>query len=772
MEEARARSMTIRIAAGAARAACAAALAFALAIGAGARAHAQPAPDSLTSPHDAAPTGVPPISAPALSPAPSAPPPLPAAPAAPAAHSRTRRVDVGFGIPLGVPPDTLSARLRAAVEKAGLDPNRAGFAMETLALWGGGEGRLPLFEILMADPIRSPDVIRALGAGALSATTSAAELTLFAGQRAAIGVRRGLIASPHAGRWDATADAKSLERAIAALNERADAAATAPAKSSKGKSSKSKSKGSDEAGIRTRGEVPGDARRLAAFLLDAARPALDFRDDALADAAIDGGASASGLDSAFALLLRVYAAGDTAEGPDAARDARRAERFLDGVDMPLLHAGAMEIALALDEARSKLGALNLAGEYYLEADTPLGTVVVDGEASTTYTDRGPYLLILDAGGHDTYAGGAATLAANAPVSMILEIDGDDQYFAADSTRPSWGGACLGYAMLVDVAGSDTYQGASVSQGAGLAGAGVLLDLDGSDRYSALTFAQGAATHGVGVLGDRAGRDRYVAFQSAQGFGGPRGGGVLADSSGNDEYRADDQTIRFPSAQTAAHNTSLAQGVGCGKRADFSDGHSRAGGVGILADADGNDTYRAGVFAQGSAYWYSAGILFDGGGNDSFDGVWYAQGAAAHFAFGAIAEMDGNDFYRAAENMAQGAGHDFSAGVLVDYGGDDLHESPNLSLGGGNTNGLGIFFDAAGHDSYTTRGTTVFGRGNTSTPRGGLRDLFPTIGVFLDVGGRDDYPRGHAAAGNAKSWRQEGVDTPSLTTEEGYGYDSN
>ncbi len=740
----------------------AATLALVLTCAVVARAHAQGPADSASTRLDAAPAGVPPISAAA---------PSPPAAAAPPHASRARRVDFGFGIPLGVPPDTLSARLRAAVEKAGLDPSRASFAMETLELWGGGEGRLPLFETLMADPIRSPDLIRVLGAGALRATTSAAELTLFAGQRAAFGVRRGLVASPHAGRWDANADAKSLERALAALRDSSAGANAAAAKSSKGKSSKSKAKGSDDAGIQTRGDVPGDARHLAAFLLDASRGALEWRNEALAGAASGGGATAGGLDSTFALLLRVYASGDTAESPNAARDERRAEAFLDGVDLQLLHAGAMDLALALDEACSKLATLNLAGEYYLEAETPLGTVIVDGAASTTYTDRGPYLLIIDAGGHDTYAGGAATLAASTPVSVILEIDGDDQYFAADSTRPSWGGACLGYAMLVDVAGNDTYQGASVSQGAGLAGAGVLLDLAGNDRYGALTFAQGAANHGIGALGDRAGRDRYVAFQAAQGFGGPRGAGVLADSSGNDEYSADDQTIRFPSAQTAAHNASLAQGFGYGKRADFSDGHSRAGGVGILADADGNDTYRAGVFAQGAAYWYSTGILFDGGGNDSFDGVWYAQGAAAHFAFGALAEMDGNDTYRATQNMAQGAGHDFSVGLLVDYSGDDHYESPNLSLGGGNSNGLGIFFDAAGHESYATDGATVFGRGNTSVPRGALRDLFPTIGVFLDIGGRDDYPRGHAAAGNAKSWRQEGVELPSLTTEEGYGYDS-
>lgn len=684
---------------------------------------------------------------------------------------RGRRVDVGYGITLGIPPDTLSARLRAALDRAGVEGDRLGFEASTLGLWGGGDGRLPLFDLLMADPMRTPDMIRALGAGALSAlgsANSASELMLFAGERAGYGVRRGLVASPHAGRWEATADVEALERAVKAL--RPDVAADQPAEKTKTKKkSKSKeSKEKDTGDIRTRGDVPAGARHLAAFLVEAARSAIATREEAVAKLPREGG----GLDSAFALILRTQVASDTAQGSDAERDARRAEALLDAIDLPLLHAGAMDLALALDEARAKAESLDLSGEYYLEATTPFGALIVDGNASTTYSDRGPYFLIIDAGGHDTYAGGAATLSPASPISLVLELGGDDQYVAADTTLPSWGGACLGYALLLDAAGNDTYRGGIVSQGAGIAGAGLLVDRSGNDRYTALAFAQGAGVYGIGALGDGGGSDRYIAFQAAQGFGGALGAGVLADSSGGDAYLADDTTIRFPSAQSAAHNTSLSQGFGMGKRADVTDGHSHAGGFGILADGEGDDTYRAGVFAQGAAYWYSVGALFDAGGNDSFDAVWYAQGAAAHFALGVLLDMDGRDSYRATDNMAQGAGHDFSAGILLDYGGDDRHESPNLSLGGGNANGLGIYFDADGHDTYVSEGATVFGRGNTSTPRGGLRDNFPTIGVFLDVGGRDDYPGANSLVGNAKSWRQEGVDQPPLTTEEGYGYDSN
>jgi hypothetical protein len=688
----------------------------------------------------------------------------PAAAPRDAGAARTRRVATDIEVPLGFPPDTLNLKLARALERAGVD--RAWLAPDAraVAMWGGGEGSTPLFDYLFAAPDRAPDILRVLGAAACGAAGTAADLVLFAGQRAGFGVRRGLVASPHAGRWDAAADSGAFQRALEAIATRPRFGAAAEARdadaSKKGKG-KGKPPGID---VKTAGDVPPDARRLAAFLLGAAGEALAWRDEALAG--LTRGGAAVDLDSLFLRLVRAYASGDSA---DDALPTRETEALLARIDLPLLHAGAMDLALALDEARAKADSLALAGDYHLEAETPLGTVVLDGTQSTRYEDPGPYLLIVDAGGHDTYWGGATTYSAATPVSLILEIAGDDEYVAADSAHPSWGGACLGYAALVDVAGNDTYRGVSLTLGAGLAGVGVLIDRAGDDRYDAVTFAEGAARHGVGVLGDLGGRDRYRAFQAAQGFGGPRGAGVLADSSGDDIYVAEDAVVRFPSAQTAKHNTSLAQGAGCGKRADLDDGRSLAGGVGLLADGGGADVYRCGVFGQGVGYWYGVGVLFDAAGRDTFEGVWYAQGAAAHFAFGALLDLEGNDVYRATDNMAQGAGHDFSVGLFMDVGGSDVHEAPNLSLGGGNANGVGLFLDDRGDDAYRTSGEINFGRGDSGVPHGGLRDLFPTTGVFLDGGGRDEYPPARTAVGNGKSWRQEGA-LPALTTEIGIGDD--
>lgn len=669
--------------------------------------------------------------------------------------ARPRRITPDIVVPLGFPPDTLNVRLARALDHAGVD--RAWLAPDARAIgmWGGGEGRGPLFDFLSAAPERAPDVLCILGGTAVGAAGRAADLTLFAGQRARFGVRRGLVANPHAGRWEAAAEKDAFERALRALSEQPVTGAKGGSKGSKGKGSK--------VDVKSEGNVPPDAQRLAAFLLSAMQEALTWREAALANASKAG----VDFDASFGRLFHAYACGDSASDTLATREN---EALLAQIDLALLHAGGLDFALALDEARAKTDSLQLGGEYHLEAETPLGTVVLDGTIGTRYEDPGPYLLIIDAGGHDTYWGGATTYSSAAPISAIIEVAGDDEYVAADSERPSWGGACLGYAALVDLSGNDTYRGVGLSLGAGLAGVGILLDLAGDDRYEAVTFAQGAARYGVGVLGDRMGRDRYLAFQSAQGFGGPQGVGVLADSSGNDEYRAEDSVVRFPSAQTPQHNTSLVQGAGCGLRADYSDGHSLAGGVGILADGGGNDVYRCGVFGQGVGYWYGVGALFDAAGRDSFDGVWYAQGAAAHFAFGALLDIGGNDVFRATENMAQGAGHDFSVGLLLDYGGNDTHTAPNLSLGGGNANGVGLFFDERGDDLYRASGEITFGRGDTAVPPGGLRDIFPTTGIFLDGGGADTYETAKTMVGEGKAWRQEGTKLPSLTTEIGVGED--
>ena len=94
----------------------------------------------------------------------------------------------------------------------------------------------------------------------------------------------------------------------------------------------------------------------------------------------------------------------------------------------------------------------------------------------------------------------------------------------------------------------------------------------------------------------------------------------------------------------------------------------------------------------------------------------------------------------------------SLGWLVDYGGDDTYFAPGLGLGGGNDNGIGFLVDLGGDDTYDAPDGTTFG-GARIGDRGAAFDEAICLGVFLDAGGTDSYPRlaADALIGEWRSW---------------------
>jgi len=414
------------------------------------------------------------------------------------------------------------------------------------------------------------------------------------------------------------------------------------------------------------------------------------------------------------------------------------EEIVPMVDFNRLFAGAQDIAEAIKRMSDSLE-LATFPEKKTEIITERGLIVVGTAKSDTYEYSIPPLLIIDGGGDDIYR--FSGYPERYPLSAIIDLSGNDQYISPDSTKPGIGGAVMGMAVVVDKAGDDYYEGTTITQGCGLFGVGILLDHEGNDAYVAESYSQGTGAFGVGILADSSGNDSLYCVILSQGFGYTKGCGLLINYEGNDKYVAEDSIIINPSSQSKEHNASLAQGVGFGKRADYIDGHSWAGGVGILCDIKGDDYYSAGLFAQGCAYWFAVGMLLDGEGDDSYNGVWYVQGSGAHFAVGYLDDFKGNDSYNASMNMAIGAGHDFTIGYLNERGGNDKYDAPNLSLGGGNANGIGIFHDHGGDDVYTTHGGTTLGRANPS--KKGAREFLHVFGVFIDDSGNDKYNEPYA-----------------------------
>jgi len=318
-------------------------------------------------------------------------------------------------------------------------------------------------------------------------------------------------------------------------------------------------------------------------------------------------------------------------------------------------------------------------------------------------------IVLDVGGHDVYDG----------CRVVVDFAGDDTYRDA-------GSGLFDAGLIVDLAGNDTYLGDDVAQGAAVGGASLLLDVAGDDRYEADQVSQGAGVLGVGMLFDLAGNDSYRGARFVQGFGGLLGLGVLSDRAGADTYWA---SGKYAHAPLLPENwQSLSQGFGFGLRPDAS------GGVGVLLDSAGNDSYHAEVFGQGASYWYALGLLVDSAGHDKYDLFQYGQGAGIHLSAAVLMDRAGQDAYSCNNGVAQGSGHDWAVGLLWDRAGADYYQGAGMSQGGANANGCGLLVDEGGNDGYS--GTGTGNQGGSFFARGTFG-----LGVLLDVGGKDSYSAG-------------------------------
>ncbi len=378
-------------------------------------------------------------------------------------------------------------------------------------------------------------------------------------------------------------------------------------------------------------------------------------------------------------------------------------------------------------------------ELRFELNTPIGSLLLG--RFKEYQNSNKYAIVIEAGEDTHYTKlHSSKYPFEAPISTLLDLYGDDQY----EGRAAYG--CFSLSVLRDLEGDDKYTCKGPGLGCGFFGAGLLMDHEGNDHYShSKLYGQGVGLAGLGLLADLKGDDTYECGAYAQGLGLTGGIGILFDQAGADAYKASDDTII--SEAYGNRPLSMSQGCGTGRRADFGDGKSLSGGLGGLVDGGGDDTYYANIFSQGMGYWWGYGFLEDLGGDDSYRGLWYAQGIGAHFALGNFSDLSGNDSYNndAVVSQVLGNGRDASIGVFFDGSGDDSYVIPNRAAGEGDLNGIGLFWDRQGKDTYRVQGQKPLKRtpciGATSTEKNadkGFRGKMPTIGVFLDTGGEDNY----------------------------------
>ena len=373
--------------------------------------------------------------------------------------------------------------------------------------------------------------------------------------------------------------------------------------------------------------------------------------------------------------------------------------------------------------------------------TPAGDILIGGRGNNSYQlDKlTGVAAVIDLGGDDVYQDGAVSFQR--PVLAVLDLDGNDTY--RGSGAGIQGGAVLGVSMLVDVAGNDTYQAKDVAQGSALAGVGILVDFAGDDAYVGLRRVQGHALAGIGILLDRQGHDRYHGAMWTQGFGAPLGFGVLDDLDGNDQYYTGG--LYADSYPETPGYEGWGQGVGAGLR------QVGDGGIGVILDGGGDDTYEYDYLAHGGGYWLGTGFARDFGGNDKRLGATrktynggtrsermfqrFSCGYGCHYAVGFCFDDAGNDSYNGTI-MCLGFAWDVAVGGLIDFAGDDRYEATGGGTqGNGAQAGLGILYDYAGDDVYLG-----YGQDNAS-PGISYHDLprcGGNFGFVVDYGGQDQY----------------------------------
>jgi hypothetical protein len=379
------------------------------------------------------------------------------------------------------------------------------------------------------------------------------------------------------------------------------------------------------------------------------------------------------------------------------------------------------------------------GTVVLAKETPAGWIVIGGRGSNTYRDGGQKVaLLLDLGGHDTYAGFTAPVNETQGIGVVIDLAGNDVYEAGPLGLAA---GRLGVGMLVDAAGNDQYRLEAGSGGTGFAGIGLLVDRGGDDRYTGSRFTQGAAIAGVGLLLDESGNDDHTSFGYAIGFGGPLGIGAVVDLAGDDAYQCGNRyasgynRLDAPDAKPGEPRFQydcFGIGAGVGRRLlpkqEPPVVEDVGGGIGLVLDQAGDDRYAGSNFSQGVGYYFGAGVKMDEGGNDVHEAARYGLGAAAHSGVGLFVDRAGADRYGSTGPFYNGAAAwDRSVALAIDDARDyDIYDlSRSTGLGIADHRAWSLFVDAGGRDRYQTpAGLGSAGHG--------------AVSGFFDLGGDDQY----------------------------------
>lgn len=641
-------------------------------------------------------------------------------------------------------PPAEMARFEKALAPLGLSSADLRLPAEDIGLWGGDKYKLRALDFLRADALRCGPYARSISGGLITNKDNLGNLVTAAHSRLDNGVRLGLVADP-------------LEASRKRVDELREACLATALSELNGETVESYLQ--DPAYL----SVPLAVKEAAALVLFTVPEAERDRRMGLTEPILKLGLDPQEVYSrVLKFTINTFEEEDDTTGHeviDDRADAAFVESLMDSVDWNYMSRASTLLAIATQEAYKlmlpppaesdvdKIIAQNfaamLSGPFLFNASTPLGRVSLSGTQDMVI-DEGNCLLRIDTGGNDGHIQGSTQgdyYSEEVPDyarhdRILIDLGGDDRYVTYRDAIPAFGSGIFGTGVVIDASGNDSYRCTYAGEGSGIFGTGILYDLAGNDTYESYGNSQGSGTFGAGLLVDLGGDDVYRTYKYGQAYGGARGCGILLDCEGNDQYLANLEDHFNGGLYGPTHHVHFVQGSAYGRRADITDGHSWAGGFGLLCDGAGDDQYVADCYGQGNAYWHSLGMLVDKGGNDVYRAGQYSQASAPHFACGILQDEGGDDRYLISIRQSLAHGRDWSLAWLEDSAGNDWYQGARTTLGCSHVNSISVFWDKLGDDTYIMKGP---GLGDSEPePNGSVRDWLLTLGLFLDGGGQDGY----------------------------------
>lgn len=409
------------------------------------------------------------------------------------------------------------------------------------------------------------------------------------------------------------------------------------------------------------------------------------------------------------------------------------------VDRRRLAEAQRHLAVAIDDWRTLGGTTGRTPRFgtfeFVDPATGLTLLVADGSDHLHAEDHD---VVIDLGGDDWWTNNAGGTRGVRSAALAIDLAGDDCY---EGTTGVQGAGWLGVGALADLDGDDLYRAEDIAQAAAFIGEGLLFDASGDDRRLGRHFIQAAAAFGTAVLRDDAGDDDHAGAGMSGGLGTTGGVGVLLDRGGDDHYRCGRPRS---DGYTLDYGMGLGSGIGL-RDWPWTERPSFYGGLGLLDDASGDDSYEGIGAGLGGAYCLAAGVVVEGDGDDDYHGVTDSFGASIHLGAAVFLDQRGDDRYRG-DNSILGCGGDRGHGVFVDFEGDDRYRARGHALGTGRKpKAVGLMVEVEGDDVYDFGGDSMTATWRPSNPENWA------WASFLDLGGDDAYRQG------AEQDRLDGLD---------------